>query len=72
MIERDEVFRIRTERKPGTLARVLTVIGEQGAHMGDIETIANHPDHNIRDVTVIAPNEESVAAITMQSRRYRG
>ncbi len=63
MIERDEVFRIRTERKPGTLARVLTVIGEQGAHMGDIETIANHPDHNIRDVTVIAPNEESVAAI---------
>ncbi|MBT8199975.1 MAG: NAD-dependent malic enzyme, partial [Acidimicrobiia bacterium] len=63
MIERDEVFRLKTERQPGTLARVLAAIAEHGAHIGDIETIAIQPDFNIRDVTVIAPSEESVAGI---------
>ncbi len=63
MIERDEVFRMKTERRPGTLARVLAAIAEHGANIGDIETIAIQPDYNIRDITVIAPNEESVASI---------
>ncbi len=63
MIERDEVFRLKTERQPGTLARVLAAIAEHGAHIGDIETIAIQPDFNIRDVTVIAPSEEAVAGI---------
>lgn len=63
MIERDEVFRLKTERRPGTLARVLTAIGEHGAWIGEIETIAINPDHNIRDVTVIAPDEAAVASI---------
>lgn len=63
MIEHDEVFRIRTERKPGTLARVLAVVGEFGAMVGHIETIAIHPDHNIRDVTVIAPDSASIEKV---------
>ncbi len=63
MIERDEVFRIRTARQPGTLARVLAAIGEHDAHVGEIETIYMAPDHNIRDVTVIAPSDDAVERI---------
>jgi len=63
MLERDEVFRIRTHRTPGTLARVLAAIGEHGAHIGEIETLAITREFNIRDVTVIAPNDEAVEAI---------
>lgn len=63
MIEHDEVFRIRTRRTPGTLAKVLTVIGEHRAHIGEIETIAITREYNIRDVTVIAPNGAAVDAI---------
>lgn len=63
MIERDEVFRIRTRRTPGTLAKVLAAIGEQGAHIGEIETLSITRDHNVRDVTVIAPSDEAVDRI---------
>ncbi|MEX0825549.1 MAG: NAD-dependent malic enzyme [Acidimicrobiia bacterium] len=63
MIERDEVFRIRTRRTPGTLAKVLAAIGEQGAHIGEIETLSITRDHNVRDVTVIAPGDEAVDRI---------
>jgi len=63
VIEHDEVFRIRTRRIPGTLARVLAAIGEHRAHIGDIETIAIDQEFNVRDVTVIAPGDEVVDAI---------
>jgi malate dehydrogenase (oxaloacetate-decarboxylating) len=63
VIEHDEVFRLRTRRTPGTLARVLTVIGEHRAHIGEIETVAITREYNIRDVTVIAPDDAAVGAI---------
>ena len=63
LIEQDEVFRMKTQRRPGTLAAVLAAIAEHGANLGDIEMISVQRDYNIRDVTVIAPNEESVDAI---------
>jgi len=63
VIERDEVFRIRTRRTPGTLARVLAAIGEHGAHIGEIETLSITRDHNVRDVTVIAPGDDAVDRI---------
>ncbi len=72
MIERDEVFRIRTARQPGTLARVLAVIGEHGAHVGEIETLYMAPDHNVRDVTVIAPGDEAVEHIHTALRDLDG
>ncbi len=62
-IERDEVFRLRTERRPGTLARVLATIGDLDAHVGEIETVHLGQDHNVRDVTVIAPSDDAVEAI---------
>lgn len=63
VIERDEVFRLRTRRKPGTLATVLSVIAQHGAHCGEIETIAIVQEYNIRDITVVAPGDEAVDAI---------
>jgi len=60
MIERDEVFRLRTRRKPGVLASVLGVIAEHGAHCGEIETIAIAREFNVRDITVVAPGDDSV------------
>ncbi len=72
MIERDEVFRIRTARKPGTLARVLAAIGDHDAHVGEIETIYMAPDHNIREITVIAPSDEAVEHIHAALRDLDG
>lgn len=63
MIERDEIFRIRTRRTPGTLAKVLTAIGAHGAHIGEIETLSIDREFNVRDVTVIAPGDQAIDAI---------
>lgn len=63
MIERDEVFRIRTRRTPGTLARVLAAIAEHDAHIGEIVTLSITRDFNVREVTVIAPGDDSIGAI---------
>ena len=63
MIERDEVFRIKTHRQPGTLSRALARIGEHGAHIGEIETLAIGREYNIRDVTVIAPGDDAIEEI---------
>ena len=42
---------------------MLAAIGEHGAHIGEIETIAITRAFNIRDVTVIAPGDQAVDAI---------
>lgn len=62
-IERDEVLRIRTSREPGMLAKALAAAGEHGANIGEIETVHIGADYNIREVTVIAPNDEAIANI---------
>ncbi|MCB1247416.1 MAG: NAD-dependent malic enzyme [Acidimicrobiia bacterium] len=62
-IERDHVFRIRTERTPGLLAKALAAAGEHGANIGEIETVHIGADHNIREVAIIAPDEASLHAI---------
>ncbi|NNF65012.1 MAG: NAD-dependent malic enzyme [Acidimicrobiia bacterium] len=64
MIETDILYRIKTGRTPGTLAKVLGAIAEHHAHVGEIETRYIGPEFNIRDVLVIAPSEDVVEAIT--------
>jgi malate dehydrogenase (oxaloacetate-decarboxylating) len=72
MIERDEVFRVKTIRKTGTLARVLDAIARHGAHAGEIETLKITPDYNIREIVVIAPSEDSIGPITEAIRAVEG
>lgn len=64
MVERDEVYRVKTTRRAGTLSRLLDAIARHDAQVGEIETIHISPDYNIREITVIAPSEESIPAIT--------
>lgn len=64
MIETDILYKIKTLRTPGTLAKVLAAIAEHHAHVGEIETSFIGPEFNIRDVLVIAPSEDVVADIT--------
>ena len=62
-IERDEVFRIKTIRTPGLLAKALAAAGEHGANIGEIKTIHIGPDYNIREVAIIAPDGDSIDRI---------
>lgn len=62
-IESDRLFRIRTARRPGLLGKALAAAGEHGANIGEIETVYIGSDHNIREVTIIAPNEQAVIEI---------
>ncbi len=62
-IERDEVFRIRTLRVPGLLAQALAAAGEYGANIGEIETVYIGADHNIREVAIIAPDDDALDKI---------
>ena len=64
MIETDILYRLKTGRTPGTLAKVLAAIAHHHAHVGEIETRYIGPEFNIRDVLVIAPSEDVVEAIT--------
>ncbi|MEZ5174895.1 MAG: NAD-dependent malic enzyme [Acidimicrobiia bacterium] len=62
-IERDEVFRIKTARTPGLLAKALAAAGEYGANIGEIETIHIGANHNIREVAIIAPDAAAIESI---------
>ncbi len=64
MVERDEVYRIKTHRRAGTLSRVLEAVAGHGAQIGEIETLQIRHDYNIREITVIAPDDECIPAIT--------
>lgn len=72
MIERDEVYRIKTLRRPGKLAEVLTAISQHDANIGEITTIAITPDYTIREIVVIARGDEVVARITESIRAVPG
>jgi malate dehydrogenase (oxaloacetate-decarboxylating) len=71
-IERDQVFRIRTEKTPGMLAKALAAAGEHGANIGEIETVYIGSDHNIREVAIIARDEESLGHIAAAMNAIEG
>lgn len=72
MIERDEVYRIKTLRRPGKLAEVLTAISKHNAQIGEIATISITPDYNIREIVVIALADEDVHGITESIKAVPG
>src|ERR1017187_2249662 len=50
--EWDIVMEIRSLHKPGSLGKLLTVIGEGGGVIGDIKTISIGKTHSIREITI--------------------
>ena len=56
--ELDVVMTVRNPQRPGMIGRFLTVVGERGALVGDIETVFVGRDHFLRDVGLTVFDEE--------------
>jgi len=50
-------IRFRNRNQPGVLGRLLTVIGQNGGYVGEIESIAYGNQYAIRDVDILCENE---------------
>ncbi|TAK23940.1 MAG: NAD-dependent malic enzyme [Chloroflexota bacterium] len=56
-------IRTETANLPGTLARVLTAIGNEGGNLGQIEMIESTDDRRVREIVVMARDEAHGHAI---------
>ncbi len=54
----DTVLRVRSRHRPGQLARLATVIAQEGALIGEITTVHMAEGLSTRDITVETENEE--------------
>lgn len=59
----DTVLRVRTRHRPGQLARVATVIAQEGALIGEIATLHMAEGLSTREITVETENEEHTARL---------
>lgn len=59
----DTVLRVRTRHRPGQLARLATVIAQEGALIGEITTVHMAEGLSTRDITVETENEEHTAQL---------
>jgi len=50
--ENDIILKVKSPHRPGKLGHFLTVLGEEGALIGDIETLFIGKDHSFRKITV--------------------
>src|SRR3954469_18867613 len=53
----DTVLRVRTKHRPGQLARLATVIAQEGALIGEITTVHMAEGLSTRDITVETETE---------------
>lgn len=63
IVENLVTFRLRLKNSPGTLGKVLTVIGKSGGSMGNIQIIQADKDFKIRDLAVYVSTDEQVQEI---------
>src|SRR5512139_515042 len=56
-------LRVRNEHVPGTLGRLLVLIGDQGGDVGSIRLIQDSLRATVRDITVSADNEAQIERI---------
>ena len=61
--EQDIKFRIKSPHRPGKLGKLLTVLGEEGALVGDIETLFVGKDHSFRNITVSVYDQEHLESV---------
>ena len=61
--EYDVVLTVRNPQRPGMIGRFLTVVGDLGALVGDIETRFVGKDHFLRDIGLIVYDEAHLAEI---------
>ena len=61
--DNDIKLRIKSPHRPGKLGLLLTVLGEEGALVGDIETLFIGKDHSFRNITISIFDEVHLDAI---------
>ncbi|MBI2333973.1 MAG: NAD-dependent malic enzyme [Chloroflexi bacterium] len=57
------IVRVRNSQKKGVLAKLLTAIAEAGGNVGSLVLLTETSQHVVRDITVTAENEKSLAAV---------
>lgn len=65
-------LRCRNDHRPGVLGRLATAIGVAGANIGDIRTVRVGPDHIVRDLDILAADEDGLAQTIAAVRRVEG
>ncbi|NWF63387.1 MAG: NAD-dependent malic enzyme [Chloroflexi bacterium] len=55
--------RVRNSQKKGVLAKLLTAVAEAGGNVGSINLLTETSRHVVRDVTITAEDEKSLAAV---------
>jgi malate dehydrogenase (oxaloacetate-decarboxylating) len=66
------ILRIRLIDEPGTFARVATAIGDAGASLGSIDLVRVETGHKIRDVAILAEDEEHIERVAAAVRALAG
>ena len=66
--EYDVVLSVRNPHRPGMLGRLLTVVGDRGALVGDIETVFVGRDHFLRNVGLAVYDEAHLEEILQAVR----
>ncbi|MCB1214145.1 MAG: NAD-dependent malic enzyme [Deltaproteobacteria bacterium] len=62
-------LRFRNRKYIGVLAKLITTLSSMGADIGDISTVSYGELHNIRDITIIANDEDHLSAIVSAVRK---
>ncbi|HND12890.1 MAG TPA: NAD-dependent malic enzyme, partial [Pseudomonadota bacterium] len=68
----DTVLRVRTRHRPGQLARVATVIAQEGALIGEISTLHMAEGLSTREITVETESEEHTERLVSALSRTDG
>src|ERR1700712_802580 len=68
----DTVLRVRTRHRPGQLARLATVIAQEGALIGEITTVHLAEGVSTRDLTVETEDEAHTARLVEAIRNTDG
>jgi malate dehydrogenase (oxaloacetate-decarboxylating) len=66
------ILRVRLADEPGTFARVATAIGEAGAQLGAIDLVRVEPGHKVRDITILAGDEDHIERVADAVRAVPG
>jgi malate dehydrogenase (oxaloacetate-decarboxylating) len=66
------ILRVRLTDEPGTFARVATAIGDAGASLGSIDLVRVEARHKVRDVAILAEDEDHIERVAAAVRALPG
>jgi malate dehydrogenase (oxaloacetate-decarboxylating) len=66
------ILRVRLADKAGTFGRVATAIGAEGALLGAIDLVRIEKAHKVRDVTILAEDEDHIERVAAAVRAVAG